>query len=461
MVRELATHPTHPRHPLLLIDAPHAFASPYALLVAALCRLTGVSSVTGLTVASLVNLVMLLVALRVFVRRFALAHTEAVFYYLLLFMLLLWGPEPWEFSGFFHVNALNHVLAYPSACAFWVSLLLLALNAQRITEGRRHLLFLTIPLSAFVLLVHPPVFLFVATGVVAMALDAEKRASELVVAVLALAIAVGVALAWPYFPLWELLTSASAAFNANNAVMYEQPLLRTFPALLGAPLLIANARRTGRWGMLAWVVMLVGLYAFGFVTAKYNYGRVVFFVVFLLQLEIARSVAQLEARAQASGAGLSGRLVAGAVVVACLMLSEQSLFSAAWDTLKAPRAAAGYQFLSRDVGQYDVMMAESRIGWIAASFGGKLVSAQHPLAFVSEEEQRVRRSDVRAFFGAGTSQADREALLRKYGVSYVFAPRHAALDTTLVSDDALRSLGSVAHADDRFLLVRVDSRAAP
>ena len=82
MVRELATHPTHPRHPLLLIDAPHAFASPYALLVAALCRLTGVSSVTGLTVASLVNLVMLLVALRVFVRRFALAHTEAVFYYL-------------------------------------------------------------------------------------------------------------------------------------------------------------------------------------------------------------------------------------------------------------------------------------------------------------------------------------------------------------------------------------------
>jgi hypothetical protein len=461
VVRELATHPTQPRHPLLRIDAPHAFASPYALLVAALCRLTGVSSVTGLTVASIVNLAMLLVALRVFVRRFAPAHTEAVGYYLLLFMLLLWGPEPWEFSGFFHVNALNHVLAYPSACAFWVSLLLLALDAKRIAEGRRRLLFLTIPLSAFVLLVHPPVFLFVATGIVAMTLDARQRRSEMVVAVLGLAIAVGIALAWPYFPVWELLTSASVAFNANNAVMYEQPLLRTFPALLGAPLLLANARRTGRWAMLAWVAMLVGIYAFGFVTAKYNYGRVIFFVVFLLQLEIARFVAQLEARTQASGAGLSGRLVAGIVVVACLMLSEQSLFSTAWDTLRAPRAAAGYPFLSREVGQYDVMMADLRTGWIAASFGGKLVSAQHPLAFVSEEEQRVRRSDVRTFFSAGTSQADREELLRKYGVSYVLAPRRGALDTTFVSDGALKALGEVAHADDRFLLVRIDSRTAP
>jgi uncharacterized membrane protein len=241
--------------------------------------------------------------------------------------------------------------------------------------------------------------------------------------------------------------------------MYSEPLLRTFPALLGVPPMIANARRTRRWSVPAWVTMLLALYAFGFVTASYNYGRVIFFVVFLLQLEVARFVAQLEARAEATGAGLSGRLVAGTAVVACLVLSEQSLVSTAWDTLRGPRAVAGYEFLTRDVGQYDVMMADLRTGWIAASFGGKLVSAQHPLAFVSEAEQRVRRSDVRAFFSAATSRAEREELLRKYGVSYVFAPRGGATDTTLVSDDALRSLGDLAHADDRFLLVRVGPHA--
>lgn len=458
VVRELASHPTHPRHPLLLVDAPHAFASPYALLVAVLCRITGVSSVTGLAVASIINLLMLFVALRLFARRFAPDHAEAVGYYLLLFMLLLWGPEPWEFSGFYHILALNHVLAYPSACAFWVSLLLLALNERRVKEGEPRLLLVTVPLTAFVLLVHPPVFLFVATGIAASTLEAKRR-SEMIVGGLSLATAVAIALTWPYFPLWELLTRGSAAFNANNAVMYSQPLLRTFPALVGVPLVIANARRTGRWSMTAWLMMLIGIYAFGFVTKNYNYGRVLFFVVFLLQLAIARFVAQVEARVQARDGVRSARLVAGTVVVACLVLSEQSLVSTAWDTLRAPRAAAGYQFLARYVGQYDVMMADWRTGWIAASFGGKLVSAQHPLAFVPEAEQGIRRDDVRTFFDAGTSRAEREALLRKYGVSYVLAPRRDALDSTLVSDDTVRALGRLAHEDDRFLLVRIDAHA--
>lgn len=153
--------------------------------------------------------------------------------------------------------------------------------------------------------------------------------------------------------------------------------------------------------------MLLGLYALGFVTANYNFGRVVFFVVFLPQLEIARFVGRVEAVVRASGPPIAGRLVAAVTVVTCLVLSERSLVSATWDTLRAPRAADGYEFLTRDVGQYDVMMADLRTGWIAASFGGKLVSAQHPLAFVSEEEQGTRRADVRTFFRAAASQTAR------------------------------------------------------
>ncbi|MFL5617659.1 MAG: hypothetical protein ACJ79A_04610 [Gemmatimonadaceae bacterium] len=457
VVRELITHPGHPRHPLLLVDAPHAFANPYALIVATLCRITGASSVTGLMVASLVNLLMIVVALRLFVRRFAPAQAEAVSFYLLLFMLLLWGREPWDFSGFYHVNVLNHTLAYPSACAFWVSLLLLALNAKRITEGRPRLLLLIVPMSAFVLLVHPPVFLFAATGLAATALDAPERWREMLVAAGALVIAVVIALAWPYFPVWELLTGASAAFNANNAAMYSQPLVRTFPAVIGVPLLVAEVRRTGRWSAGAWVAMLFGLYALGFVTAEYNYGRVIFFIVFLLQFEIARFVAQLESRLDACGAGSRWPLVTGATVIVCMLLSARPLVSAARDILWGARTDAGYAFLRRDVGQYDVMMADLRTGWIAASFGGKLVSGQHPLAFISGSEQQARRADVITFFDAAASQAERGRILRKYRVSYLFAPRRSPADSTVVSEDALRTFGPVAHDDARFLLVRVDS----
>ena len=459
VVRELATHPLHPRHPLLLVDAPHAFANPYALIVAMLCRITGMSSVTGLTAASIVNLVMLFVALRVFVRRFASAESATVAFYLMLFMLLLWGREPWEFSGFFHVDVLNHTLAYPSACAFWVSLLLLALNGKRMAERSQRLLLLIVPMSAFVLLVHPPVFLFAATGFAAMALDAPDRRAELLLAAGGLVAAVAIALTWPYFPVWQLLTGASAAFNANNAAMYSQPLLRTFPALIGMPLLAAEARRTGRWSMAAWVAMLLGIYAFGFVTASYNYGRVIFFVVFLLQFEIAKFVAQLEAKLEARKPGGAWYVVTGAALVVCMLLSARSLVSAARDVLWGARSDAGYAFLGRDVGQYDVMMGDLRTGWIAASFGGKLVAVQHPLAFVSEAEQQARRADTRTFFDAATTRTERGRILRRYDVTYVFAPRRPAVDSANVADSTVRALGVVTHEDDRFLLVRVDSGA--
>ena len=455
VVRELATHPLHPRHPLLVIGAPHALANPYALLLGLLCRLTGASAVTGLAVASVVNLLMLLVALRVFVRRFAPAQVDAVCFYLLLFMLLLWGLEPWDFSGFYHVNVIVHSLPYPSAFAFWVSLLLLALNEKRIAHGEPRLLLLIVPMSTLVLLAHPPTFLFVAAGLVAMSVDAPRRLNEAVVAVSALAAAVAAALAWPYFPLWTLLTGASET-HTRNAVMYAKPLMRTFPALLGLPPLLTSARRTGRWRIVAWIAILFVIYVYGFVAEKYAFGRVVFFMVFLLQLELARFVAQRESSIEAGETRSGWKMWTAAAVLVCLLLSARALVRTARDTLSSS-TYADYTFLRREVGQYDVMMTDRRIGWIAASFGGKLVSEENPVALVSENEHEARRSDVTTFFSAATTDHDRWGLLRKYGASFVLVPRSTGADSARVSESTLAALGRVAHADAHFLLVRIDS----
>jgi hypothetical protein len=146
----------------------------------------------------------------------------------------------------------------------------------------------------------------------------------------------------------------------------------------------------------------------------------------------------------------------GAAVAVCLLLSARALVRTARDTLSSP-TYADYTFLRHEVGQYDVMMTDRRIGWVAASFGGKLVSEENPVALVSESEHEARRSDVTTFFGAATPQLERQALLRKYGASFVLVPRSAGADTALVSESVLRALGRVAYADDRFLLVRVDS----
>jgi cysteine synthase len=76
---------------------------------------------------------------------------------------------------------------------------------------------------------------------------------------------------------------------------------------------------------------------------------------------------------------------------------------------------------------------------------------------VSEREHETRRSDVTTFFSASTTQLERRDLLKKYGASFVLVPRSTGAGSALASERVLGALGSVAHADDHFLLVRVDS----
>src|SRR5882724_3890508 len=64
VVRELSVRPFSPTHPLLLVDAPHAYFSPYLLAVALAARATGISAISALASAGLVNIVLLILALR-------------------------------------------------------------------------------------------------------------------------------------------------------------------------------------------------------------------------------------------------------------------------------------------------------------------------------------------------------------------------------------------------------------
>src|SRR5262249_31176636 len=122
VVRELARHPSAPRHPLFAVDAPHPFFTPSAVVASWLTRGTGVSPITALSILGLVNLICLIVAFYLFAS--AVLSPNAAFWGL-LFTLVLWGREPWRYSGFLHLGALGFVLPYPSIFAMWLMLLTL------------------------------------------------------------------------------------------------------------------------------------------------------------------------------------------------------------------------------------------------------------------------------------------------------------------------------------------------
>src|SRR5574339_524743 len=64
VVRELAARPFAPLHPLLRVDAPHAYVSPYLLAVGLVARLTHASAIPVLAIAGLFNLVLLVLVFR-------------------------------------------------------------------------------------------------------------------------------------------------------------------------------------------------------------------------------------------------------------------------------------------------------------------------------------------------------------------------------------------------------------
>src|ERR1700752_846947 len=69
VVRELAIRPFHPHHPLLLVDAPHAFFSPYALGLGVVTGATGAQPLTTPAIAGLVNLMIVITGLRALARQ--------------------------------------------------------------------------------------------------------------------------------------------------------------------------------------------------------------------------------------------------------------------------------------------------------------------------------------------------------------------------------------------------------
>jgi hypothetical protein len=87
VVRELATHIIHPKHPQLLSDAPHAFYSPYSVMVALFARMMHWDAVKALSIMGLVNLCLLFFGLKLFVYSIVPMHRSATAFYTVLLTL--------------------------------------------------------------------------------------------------------------------------------------------------------------------------------------------------------------------------------------------------------------------------------------------------------------------------------------------------------------------------------------
>jgi hypothetical protein len=290
-IERLRLNLTHPGNPLVDADTPSPYYSPYTVLLAVVARLFGWSALTVLNVVSPINVVVLLIGVRAFIRTLtdrAWAPVLAI-----VSMLLLWGLQPWVWSGFLSFWALPLVMSYPSTIALGLTLLWWTGLSRSLDAPARWYRYLGLGLLAAVIaLTHQFTFVIAALGAVALVVSKARTLSRAawLFLILAAAEAVVLILIWPYYSFFDL-SSVSGSLDNIHRPLYANPFMRYGLCVVALPALWLRVRRN----RLDPLVLLFGMSALvvvgGWVTGKYEYGRVWPGVMLAAQLALAVELA--------------------------------------------------------------------------------------------------------------------------------------------------------------------------
>jgi hypothetical protein len=442
VVRELATNLLLPRHPQLLVEAPHAYFSPYSLGVALISRLMNLNPVSSLAVAGLANLVLFLIAFRWFIVRFFDEDGEAISFYALLFVLVLWGSDPWFWSAFFHISVLGFVLPYPSTFASASMFVSFGLYLSHLKNGGKGYYLLLIPVMSVIFLTHPPTAIVTCIALISFSVGYAGRFSLRNVGVLfvAFALSFGLATAWPYYSFFGLLMEHASDFHGDSKMLYQQVIVRTFPALVGIPLLVLRMRKNILDPLSLTFLGLTVVYCYGYLSNRWGYGRVISHMMMVLQITLAPLATRIESR-------LTGRTVVKLSYAAMLLLAI--IFVLNLRTYRGDDYRK-YSFLSRYTRQYDLVLSDLETSLYIPAFGGKVIANPYPVYFVPDYAERKR--DLVLFFAEATTDDERTGIIRKYKPDYLLL-RKALSGAGPALYNSLARFGTVVYSDRDFLLL--------
>src|SRR5262245_54928191 len=177
-------------------------------------RFSGLPPFDVLATQGVLNGALLLGALYAFVATWVRRTSAAV--YALLFVLFLWGPDPWLFSGFFHLGSLALVLPYPSTFAAALAFGSLAAVTRLATAPPWLWAPPTALVLAFLWILHPVNGLFLCLGLTAWSLERRRPVGHWLALLASFALSVGLALAWPLYPVGGLWFGQIGFVHAGN-----------------------------------------------------------------------------------------------------------------------------------------------------------------------------------------------------------------------------------------------------
>ncbi|WP_330458153.1 hypothetical protein OIB37_15355 [Streptomyces sp. NBC_00820] len=408
----------HPGNPLVDVDTPSPYYSPWMLVLGCVAKVTGLSVFVVLRIGALAGLALLVSGVWRYVRTLS-AHRAAPALAILC-LVFLWGPVLFSWSGFLGLNSLALTVSYPSVFALGLSFHLWAWLARALRGEADWGVWLRLGLLwGVVLLCHQ--FTGVVASLGALAVVISARPGRAVLPRLGAALLLGVVLLalWPYYDFFALF-SAGSGLEAIHRPLYEHLAGRFGLVLLGVVALALRLRRDRRDPLVLFFLLGVLVFAAGGVTGHYSWGRALPAVLIPAQLAAALETVSAGGRAVRTGWAcvLGAALAVGAWTQAGTLgyaLGRDALPPAVAVKYRPPWV--GYQWITPWVGYGDVVMARTLPSRQIPAYGPYTVAPGYPDVFLPDQGRRD--AAVARYFAAGTSADGRWAMVREYGVRWV------------------------------------------
>jgi hypothetical protein len=452
VVKEFSTNPLNPRHPMLKVDKPHPFFSPYLLFVGLFARFSSLSPVDALAIAGVFNLVLLLISLRLFINCLFYKNQDAIGFYSLIFILFLWPVKAWYWSGFIHFNVIGHVLPYPSTFSIATTFLILYLYYNALNSMYKAKLLVSGILTSLVILTHPTTGIFTLIGLFSITLQLFKNSGvkAIMSGIFLLIVVIFLVFLWPYYSFWELTKSSDAEFHRLSYCMYKKFFISSWPIILLSPfaldLFFSRQKNNKCDALMLMFCFATTIYLIGYFTGLYGVGRIISFIVIIIQIALGAQLAILESEVKLDKCYDTIPII---IVIVGLIAFNNNLnvLKRTFNGFKGLRYCyTNYIFLERYVEQYDVILSDLNTSWMIPTFGGKVIASLHPAHWIDDHMER--RYKLNRFFSEELTLVEKMAIINLYGVSFI-----------LINKDKVKNvksyfiLGNFVYENKSFILI--------
>jgi hypothetical protein len=439
----LTRHLWKPGNPTFDSDLPSVRYSPYTVFWAVVCRATHLKPYDALSIAAVINTILLLTSVRWLLSVFGEAASAAA---VLVVMVTLYGGAP----GWANSNALSDLPWHqvnPSAFSFPLALFCWSMFGE-IAKGARGIVrwIVSVLLMSIAMLDHGMTGAFGIVGlfILAVLAPAAERVRMLAGFVAVVICVAGLCTLWPWYGFWK------AVFWKGDPQYWFNPLfwrwemtqwivpgvgcaLFALP-LIGRPLV----RFCVAGGTMAVAAGLAARLNHSPVLARFPLPGLIFFHImvgiFAHQVGIFR-ISTWPARIRAmiapfpQGSYWITQTLVFLAVVCCFVPQAKEIAVQPW--LARPylvralhrgrdlqeRLPGNLAELLKPVKEHDVVLSDLRTSWLVPSVNGRVVAVNHYELFVPDQRQRWH--DVLDFFTPGDSDSHRERVVRQYHVRWI------------------------------------------